>query len=252
MQTGETRGVVQGVCEVLRQEGARAFWKGNVANVVRSVPNKGILLSSYDTYKALLERRLGLENAAGVAGAAAGATSVVATYPLDLTRTRIAGVLGAEAGAGIAGTLALVLRTEGVRGLYRGVTPTLLGSFPYEAIKFSTFDFAQRQRPESWGADARWHALWSLGAGALGATAAHFCMYPNETLRRRLQLPGNRYRNALDCLVRVIREEGVATLYRGLGLTVLRGIPNTGLQFGIYELFKHLWRRAPASGPRLR
>eukprot|EP00968_Pinguiococcus_pyrenoidosus_P016375 scaffold1583_cov299-Pinguiococcus_pyrenoidosus.AAC.8 len=96
MQTGEARGVLHGVRSVLAKEGVLSFWKGNFANVVRSVPNKGILLSSYDTFKFLLEEQVGVANASGIAGAAAGATSVILTYPLDLTRTRIAGVFAGK------------------------------------------------------------------------------------------------------------------------------------------------------------
>ena len=49
-----------------------------------------------------------------------------------------------------------------------------------------------------------------------------------------------RYRNALDCMMQMIRHEGWLSLYRGLPLALFRAIPNTGIQFGAYELGKEL------------
>mmetsp|Transcript_310 Transcript_310/g.1248 ORF Transcript_310/g.1248 Transcript_310/m.1248 type:complete len:286 (-) Transcript_310:101-958(-) len=249
MQTGEARGVLHGVRSVLAKEGVLSFWKGNFANVVRSVPNKGILLSSYDTFKFLLEEQVGVANASGIAGAAAGATSVILTYPLDLTRTRIAGVFAGKSTT-IFGTLSLVFSTQGVRGLYRGITPTLLGSFPYEAVKFSVFDWIIQLEPLPYKDDTKMHASWSLLAGATGATLAHILMYPNETIRRRLQHPDSVYSNPLDCFYRVAKAEGLTGLYRGLGLSLLRGIPNTGLQFAVYETLKKMCDLSASGGAR--
>lgn len=85
-------------------------------------------------------------------GSFAGMTSVIATYPLDLIRTRMAGRL-------CSGDLCLPYNTwwetakftvqnEGVRGLYRGVSPTLIGAFPYEGIKFWSYDYFKARLPK--------------------------------------------------------------------------------------------------------
>ncbi|GFR46022.1 hypothetical protein Agub_g7287 [Astrephomene gubernaculifera] len=113
-------------------------------------------------------RRLGsLEEL--VAGSMAGATAVLATYPLDVVRTRLAWVT--EAGAadlgaatsssaataaksaapkpaqvnpyhpdhGIFRTISLIARQEGMLGLYRGLAPTLYGIMPYAGLKFYVY-----------------------------------------------------------------------------------------------------------------
>ena len=82
---------------VVQEEGWRALYKGNFATVARVVPYSGIQLMAFDQYRAAFRRRLGLEVGARLppmenflAGAAAGATSVALTYPLDLMRARLA------------------------------------------------------------------------------------------------------------------------------------------------------------------
>ena len=86
-------------------------------------------------------------------------------------------------------------------------------------------------------------SLWKATCGALAATAAHLATYPNDTVRRRMQVQGAdgqppKYTSALDCYFKVKAAEGWTGLYRGLGITLIRGIPNTGIQFLVYETLK--------------
>ena len=87
-----------------------------------------------------------------VAGSAAGATAVAFTYPLDLLRTRLAwrtsAVVASSSGgrhhhhrATMASVLAQLARKEGIPGLYKGVSPTLLGIFPYAGLKFFVYQY---------------------------------------------------------------------------------------------------------------
>ena len=50
------------------------------------------------------------------------------------------------------------------------------------------------------------------------------------------------YAGALDCLRQIVSREGVGALYRGITLTLLRGAPNAGIQFGVYEACKEMVR----------
>jgi solute carrier family 25 carnitine/acylcarnitine transporter 20/29 len=48
------------------------------------------------------------------------------------------------------------------------------------------------------------------------------------------------YTSAMDCFLKMGRQEGVKSLYRGLTATIIRGVPNTGIQFAVYEGLKTL------------
>ena len=79
--------------------------------------------------------------------------------------------------------------------------------------------------------------------GALAATLAHVATYPNDTVRRRLQIQEGggaqlRYSGAFDCFFKMLRQEGWRSLYAGLRVTIIRGVPNTGIQFCVYEACK--------------
>jgi len=245
-QTGQaSSGVVHTMRKVIHNEGVAALWRGNTVNVIRMVPNKCVLLACSDLYQdAFRSPQISSFTRGGLAGALAGMTACCCTYPLDLVRTRMAGFLLAPGGATryetMLGTMLIIGREEGVGALFRGVTPTLIGAFPYEGIKFGCYASLKRHC-----GDERPTAAWKAAFGALSATVAHLITYPNDTLRRRLQLqgaPGSPilYRGYVDCFSKVVRLEGWAALYRGLTLTIVRGVPNTGIQFGLYELCKEL------------
>ena len=69
-------------------------------------------------------------------------------------------------------------------------------------------------------------------------------------MRRRLQIDGTggrpaRFAGFFDCCAQIVRREGVGALYRGLGATIVKGVPNTGIQFGVYELLKDMFGLQP-------
>lgn len=80
-------------------------------------------------------------------------------------------------------------------------------------------------------------------AGALGGA----CGNPGDVVNVRMQNDGQlpaaqrrNYRNALDGVIRITREEGLASLMRGVGPNVNRAILMTGSQLVSYDVFKDL------------
>ena len=170
------------LASIARTEGPRGLFKGNGASVLRIVPYSALHFGAYEQYRAWLVRALALDGGAGAGGAAsgrragearrrvpawvdllagsgAGATAVLATYPLDLARTRLAydmegGVAEAgespgkeKAGSPAKATVRSVLRAtvarHGLRGLYCGIGPTLAGILPYAGLKFYVYQSAK-------------------------------------------------------------------------------------------------------------
>ena len=72
---------------IVNEEGFRAFWKGNLVNILRTAPFKSINFYAYDTYRGQLLRLSGNEETTNferfVAGAAAGVTASLLCLPLD-------------------------------------------------------------------------------------------------------------------------------------------------------------------------
>lgn len=201
----------------MQNEGILGLWAGNGANLLRVFPSKSIVFSSNDLYGKWLgslyhtwySEEKDKENVAlpwsisFLAGGMAGMTASAATYPLDLARGRITGKLASPNGKkhykGIINTVLITAREEGVKALYKGITPTLLGAMPYEGIKFGTVGLLERAFPktkESDGAEGEKDVANSvtrkLAFGGAGGMMAGILTYPNDTVRRLLQLQGSK------------------------------------------------------------
>jgi len=249
-QTGEHGGatsIVDLYRNILRNEGIRGLWAGNGANLIRVFPAKAIVFSSNDMYRHLLRKLSHTQELSGslsfVAGGLAGMTASACTYPLDFARGRISGKLGLAGKkeyGGILQTVALTVKDEGILALYKGVTPTLMGAMPYEGIKFGTVGVLEKTFPTN---EQKPDPVRKMMFGGLGGVMAGLLTYPNDTVRRLLQLQGSRgtatqYKGYWDCVRQTYRDHGIARFYRGLTINIIRMAPNAAVQFGSYELLK--------------
>jgi hypothetical protein len=186
-----------------------------------------------------------------LAGGLAGMTASALTYPLDFARGRISGKLATASGkkeyGGIIQTVVLTVKDEGVHALYKGVTPTILGAMPYEGIKFGTVGLLENLFPQKRGAGAEegtsTPVLRKMLFGGLGGVMAGLITYPNDTVRRLLQMQGSRgtqhaFTGYWDCVGQTYRAHGIGRFYRGVTINIIRMAPNAAVQFGSYELLK--------------
>ena len=132
------------VGHLVREEGIASLWKGNMAAVIRVVPYLSAQFSAFEQTRALLAPSKGLSDTPRnlIAGSVAGIAAVSLTYPLDVVRARMALQQMGRANTsytGVGNALATIAQTEGIRGLYRGVSATLGGVAPYTGLKFAAY-----------------------------------------------------------------------------------------------------------------
>ncbi|KAK9804591.1 hypothetical protein WJX73_004462 [Symbiochloris irregularis] len=191
-----------------------------------------------------------------LAGGLAGALTATFVCPLDVLKTRLQVQRRATAPKyyGIPGSLRTIFNTEGLPGLYRGLTPTLFALLPNWAVYFTVYErlkisLGKRTRGENsthhWHPSAV-HMMAAAGAGVATMTITN----PLWVVKTRLQTQhmgvrmgratGGKaplYKGTFDCLRRIRREEGLAGLYSGL-LPSLIGVAHVAIQFPLYEAIK--------------
>ncbi|CCM00417.1 uncharacterized protein FIBRA_02447 [Fibroporia radiculosa] len=175
---GQYKGVWASLVRMWREEGFRGFMRGNGINCLRIIPYSAVQFTTYEQLKQLFTGYGATELDTPTrlaAGALAGITSVCATYPLDLVRSRLsiatASIPPQSAPATVStqpplssayhtasiasrttagfnpkdltmwGMTLKVFREEGgVRALYRGIMATAAGVAPYVGINFAAYE----------------------------------------------------------------------------------------------------------------
>ncbi|EIW58132.1 mitochondrial carrier [Trametes versicolor FP-101664 SS1] len=236
--------------DIYRDESPRALFKGLGPTLVGVVPARSINFFTYGNGKQIIANRFnnGEENswvhltAAAFAGIATG----TATNPIWVVKTRLQ--LDAHRPAAIpagqsffGGSITMfkkILREEGVRGFYKGLSASYLGVTEgtiqwvlYERLKALTAG------TEGKGGVQEWFGM--LGSAGTAKCVASLITYPHEVIRTRLRQPlvdgKMKYTGLVQTLRLVIAEEGARSLYGGLSAHLMRVIPNAAVMYSIYE-----------------
>ena len=119
------------------------------------------------------------------------------------------------------------------------------------SIRFASFEAYKNALSDKKTGVATTSSIFLAGLGA-GTTEAVAVVCPMEVVKIRLQAQSHsladpneipRYRNAAHAAYTIVREEGIATLYRGVSLTALRQATNQGANFTAYQELKKLAKK---------
>ena len=231
---------------ILENEGAIAFWKGNSAAVVRVIPYMSLTFLTFEEYKAsLLAVGVPKQLSTLVAGSLGGVTAVVCTYPLDLVRATMATPAGAHH-TSMGSALTSIARERGAAALYSGVTATCVGVAPYAGLKFLSYEALKGVLGTFVGLrEEELRPSQRLAAGTFAGLIAQTFVYPLDVIRRRMQTSASVvYSSTWDALSTIARQEGVRNgLYRGLTLNYLKTMPNVAIYMSLYDIVKAALRR---------
>ncbi|KAJ2391848.1 hypothetical protein H4S02_001113 [Coemansia sp. RSA 2611] len=143
-----------GLLRIGRAEGPRGLFKGAVPNVSRAMLMTGSQLCSYDGFKQLLQTTgwfgdgLGLHFSASLLS---GFVATTITSPFDVVKTRVMNAGPQSPYRNMAQAMALIVREEGVRALYKGWLPSFTRMAPQTIL---TFIFLEQFRNVYWSSYA--------------------------------------------------------------------------------------------------
>jgi hypothetical protein len=239
---------------VVKEEGFLALWKGNLANVVRVVPNYALKFMFNDRISDLVRKPGEARNKMSfqqdlAAGTLAGLFQMAITYPLETVRTRLTldkQLAGGVSYRGIFHCFVATSKAEGASALYKGFGVAVLSGAPYVGLQMSVYKLAQKYLPkQSDGVSSS--VVWKMVSGAIAGIVAQSLMYPGDTLRRRMQTNGiggekRVYTTTWHCVKETMRKEGVQGFYKGLTANTLKAFPLAGFQFVFFDFLKMLMK----------
>ncbi|KAG6432113.1 hypothetical protein SASPL_103687 [Salvia splendens] len=288
-------GMVQATKDIFREEGwpvefsmvfsllYLGFWRGNVPALLMVMPYTAIQFTVLHKLKSFVSgsSKSGLKLAAPiqsvdahdiviprdhinispylsyVSGALAGCAATVGSYPFDLIRTLLASQGEPKVYPNMRSAVSDILQRRGFRGLYAGLTPTLIEIVPYAGLQFGTYDTFKRwtmvwnqyRSGYDMGADDTLSSFQLFLCGLAAGTCAKAVCHPLDVVKKRFQVEGlqrdprygarvehRAYRNMYDSLRQILHKEGWPGLYKGITPSIVKAAPAGAVTFVAYEL----------------
>jgi len=190
-----------------------------------------------------------------VSGSLGGVIEACLCQPLDVAKTRLQ-LDSQKRYKGFYHCLSTIVREEGVRSLYKGLTPFITHLTLKYALRLGSFGVLRNAISTSKEESSLTRTfIAGLGAGALEAVVV---VTPFEVLKTRLQKQKGmvkenlKYRGPLHCATTIIREEGVPALWKGVTATVIRQASNQGTSFlAVQWVNNNLWGKIEGDGQTL-
>lgn len=260
---------------IVRNEGPRGLYRGLGPTVTALLPNWGVYFSTYGALKRLLSGRegrvsseaasaegedaevdAGTAPAKGVKGAnhlahimaaaGAGAATIFVTNPLWVAKTRLqvqhSQALAAAMPKRVPYTstinaLTRITREEGLRGLYSGFGPSLIG-IAHVIIQFPLYESIKVELARERGvALDRISPMDLMISSAVAKMIASTITYPHEVLRSHMHVHGlGPFRGIGTIASRILKEGGITAFYRGCGTNLIRTTPAAAITFTSFEL----------------
>ncbi|XP_072518950.1 mitochondrial glutamate carrier 1 isoform X2 [Salminus brasiliensis] len=269
-------GMLDCLTKTVRAEGYFGMYRGAAVNLTLVTPEKAIKLAANDIFRQQLSRdgKLPLWGEI-LAGCGAGTCQVVVTTPMEMLKIQLqdAGRLAAQRSvsasapaASPAPTLVApqtaqpshttaprasatsitlnLLRTQGLRGLYKGTGATLLRDVPFSMIYFPLFaklNAVGRRGDLHGNPQGRAPFMQSFMAGCAAGSVAAVAVTPLDVIKTRLQTlqkgeGEDSYRGVIDCTRRILRREGPLAFLKGATCRALVIAPLFGIAQGVYFL----------------
>ena len=144
----------------------------------------------------------------------------------------------------MSGTFIHILTHSGPRGLYSGLSASLLRQITYSTTRFGIYeDLKSRFTPPNTTPSLPLLITLASTSGFIGGIAGNAADVLNVRMQHDASLPPAQRRNyahALDGLVRMTREEGPRSLFRGVWPNSARAAAMTASQLASYDVFKRV------------
>ena len=236
----------------MRKEGVRGLYRGLGVNLFGGAPAAGMYYYSYEKFKEKILKLFGFEESLAVglvSGVAAEVVSCLFWVPIEVVKERLQVMtsLNTYHYTGTRDAFQQILRTEGVKSLYRGYGATILAFGPFAGISLATYD--KLKHLSGYGKKQigfRESLMLSSASGVIASVLTH----PIDVVKVRLQVQRAEthswasgesrfgYRNTFHGLSKMVSEEGMRGVFKGLTARLYLGVLTTGLHLSLNDWIK--------------
>jgi|Transcript_34935 solute carrier family 25 2-oxodicarboxylate transporter 21 len=235
LSTGKSESLPTIVRNLISKEGWTALYRGISAPIVSEAPKRAVKFSANEFYRGLFKNSEGKLTPLGYfgAGACAGTTEAFVNCPFEVVKVRMQAPESKELYKSTSHAAKEMLVKEGPTALYKGLEAQIMRNAAWNGLYFSITPTMRE-----WLGGGK---LNTFLAGMLAGAVSTMASTPFDVVKSRMQNQkgtSTKYNHAIPSLMTVIQEEGFMSMYKGLGMRLLRLGPGGGIMMIAFEFIQ--------------
>ncbi|XP_067014802.2 putative tricarboxylate transport protein, mitochondrial [Anabrus simplex] len=241
-------GIVDCVKKTVRNHGFFGLYRGLSVLLYGSIPKSAVRFGAFETFKKHSVDAQGNLSPGSrlLCGLGAGVCEAIfAVTPMETVKVKFINDQRSPNPKfkGFFHGVAHIIREEGFRGVYQGVTATIMKQGSNQAIRFFVMETLK-----DWyrGGDPKQPVPKAVVGvfGAVAGAASVFGNTPIDVVKTRMQgLEASKYKNTWDCFKKIWLNEGPTAFYKGTVPRLGRVCLDVAITFMIYDSFMDLFNR---------
>lgn len=219
--------------KVVRTESPLGLWKGMSPSIVRCVPGMGIYFGTFYSLKQYFLRGhppTALESV--LLGVGSRSIAGVCMSPITVIKTRYeSGRYGYES---MFTALQSIYRSEGHRGLFSGLTATLLRDAPFSGIYLMFYNQTKSLVPQD-QLDAAVTPVVNFGCGIIAGILASLVTQPADVIKTHMQLSPMKFQWIGQAVILIFKDYGLRGFFQGGVPRALRRTLMAAMAWTVYE-----------------
>ncbi|XP_077135029.1 mitochondrial glycine transporter isoform X1 [Ranitomeya variabilis] len=230
---GSRVGMLKLFLTVIRNENFLGLWKGVSPSFLRCIPGVGLYFSTLYFLKQHILSEQELSPIKSVAlGAGSRTLTGVCMLPFTVVKTRYES--GKYQYTGVFRALGNIYRTEGARGLFSGLSATLLRDAPFSGIYLMFYTQAKRfTRP--YNIESTYTPIINFSCGIMAGILASVITQPADVVKTHMQLSPEKYRWTGETAHFIYQYHGLTGFFRGGIPRALRRTLMAAMAWTVYE-----------------
>uniref|UniRef100_A0A336LU80 Citrate transport protein n=1 Tax=Culicoides sonorensis TaxID=179676 RepID=A0A336LU80_CULSO len=241
-------GIIDCAKKTVKQNGFFGLYRGLSVLLYGSIPKSAVRFGAFETFKQQLVDEKGQLSTFGKLGAGLGAgisEAILAVTPMETVKVKF---INDQRSAnpkfkGFFHGVSQIVKQEGITGVYKGVTATIMKQGSNQAIRFYVMESCKDLYK---GGDPN-KPVPKLMVGAFGAIAGAASVFGNtpiDVVKTRMQgLEAAKYKNTFDCFLTIWKNEGPKAFYKGTIPRLSRVCLDVAITFMIYDSFMDLFHK---------
>ncbi|KAI7906327.1 mitochondrial carrier domain-containing protein [Cokeromyces recurvatus] len=245
LQPGELkfRGPIDCLVRTIRTQGVSTIYTGVSALAIGNAAKAGVRFLTYDQIANVLRDKDGKLSGirSMLAGLGAGMTeAALVVTPSETIKTKLIHDRNnaTHKYQGLIHGTRTIIAEEGLGGIYRGLGPVMARQGANSAVRFSCYSYFKSML-QNWREkdDEPLPSTHTFVAGALAGIVTVYSTMPLDVVKTRMQGLDAKtlYKNSVDCLIKVVKQNGVFSLWKGTTPRLVRLIFSGGIVFTVYE-----------------